>query len=191
MRDRKAVTFHMSGFTQSLVPGGHPGVADAGANGVVNMPLGIIHGVERSVAEPEGRRIARSRWVCCRGCRDIRRSSWCRFSFRRSDCRPSGGTGLVTRGAWRSMEASTADMAMRLSIFGGVESAFVGKKPSVAMARPPRKRRSKVTMMPRMKLRILTSLSNASLAVLGDASYGLSGESRDAGWRGRPALPTL
>src|SRR6185369_1365351 len=33
-------------FTQSLVPGGHPGVADAGAHGVVNVPLGIVHGLD-------------------------------------------------------------------------------------------------------------------------------------------------
>src|SRR5438270_205711 len=29
-------------LTQSLAPGGHPGVADSGANGVEDVPLGII-----------------------------------------------------------------------------------------------------------------------------------------------------
>src|SRR5579862_8918277 len=33
-------------FTQSLVPCGHSGIADAGANGVEDMPLGIIDGVD-------------------------------------------------------------------------------------------------------------------------------------------------
>jgi hypothetical protein len=57
------------------------------------------------------------------------------------------------------MEASIADIARRLSIFGGVESAFVGRKPSVAMAKPPKNRRSKVMMTPRTKFRILASYS--------------------------------
>src|SRR5450755_2283779 len=102
-----------------------------------------------------------------------------------------GGTGLLTRGAWRSMEAAMADMAMWLSIFGGVESALVGRKPSVAMARPPRKSRSKMITAPRMKLRILTSLNNTSLLLLEDAAADYLAELFCAGWRGRPALPTL
>src|SRR5450432_549919 len=44
-------------LTQSLVPGGHAGIANAGANGVVDMPLGII---QRIADELWGRRVKRA-----------------------------------------------------------------------------------------------------------------------------------
>src|SRR5438094_5039512 len=65
-----------------------------------------------------------------------------------------GGTGLFTRGAWRSMEASRELMAIRCSQLGGVASALVCTKPSSAKQSPPATSTSKVMMTPRMKFRI-------------------------------------
>src|SRR5438874_13554374 len=65
-----------------------------------------------------------------------------------------GGTGLFTRGAWRSMAASRELMAIRCSQLGGVASAFVCTKPSSARHNPPATSTSKVMMTPRMKFRI-------------------------------------
>src|SRR5262252_639159 len=67
------------------------------------------------------------------------------------------GTGLFTRGAWRSMEASSAPMAKRRSAEGGVASARVGRKPRSASARPIPNNTTIVTMTPRMNPRIVVS----------------------------------
>src|ERR1700683_1770810 len=53
------------------------------------------------------------------------------------------------RGAWRSMEASTAPIAKRCSMCGGSTFAAVGKNPSMAKPRPPRTSTRSVTITPR------------------------------------------
>src|ERR1035438_546353 len=65
-----------------------------------------------------------------------------------------GGMGLLRRGAWRSIEASRAFMATRISIWDGVALALLGMKPRRAKPSPPRTRTRRVTMIPRVKLRM-------------------------------------
>ena len=63
-----------------------------------------------------------------------------------------GVSRLVMRGAWRSIEASTAPIAKRRSTRGGSTLAAVGKKPSIAKPRPPSMRMRSVTTTPSVKI---------------------------------------
>src|ERR1700683_847074 len=82
-----------------------------------------------------------------------------------------GGTGLVTCGAWRSIEASTAPLAMRCSRCGGATFALVGRKPSMAMPRPPRMRTRRVTITPRMNLPMKPPLEVTNCDLKDQSSY--------------------
>src|ERR1700677_2697237 len=63
-----------------------------------------------------------------------------------------GGSGLIRRGAWRSMEASSAPLAKRCSSLGGAVFALVGKKPNMAKASPPKTKKTTVIITPRTNL---------------------------------------
>src|SRR5438876_42766 len=60
------------------------------------------------------------------------------------------GTGFATRGACRSIDASSALEARRVSRAGGVASALVGRNPRSATASPMPKITSNVTITPAM-----------------------------------------
>src|ERR1039458_5350480 len=59
-----------------------------------------------------------------------------------------GVSGLVMRGAWRSMEASTAPIAKQRCLAGDATLGAVGKKPSIAKPSPPRMSTRSVTITP-------------------------------------------
>src|ERR1700751_2342233 len=65
-------------------------------------------------------------------------------------------SGFVTRGAWRSMEASEALIAKCVSQCGGSTFALVGKNPRRAKPSPPSIKTRSVTMMPRKNLPIIS-----------------------------------
>src|SRR5438270_11636781 len=64
------------------------------------------------------------------------------------------GSGLLIRGACRSMEASKAAEARRVSQRGGVASALVGVKPSRALPNAHTAGSTKTKIIPKIKLRM-------------------------------------
>src|SRR6185437_1290533 len=72
------------------------------------------------------------------------------------------GRGLARRGAWRSIEASSALDAILVSKAGGVASAFVGISPNSAMTSPITNATTIVTMIPSMKIALSSPLRTES-----------------------------
>src|SRR6266478_2155225 len=65
------------------------------------------------------------------------------------------GIGLLTRGAWRSMDASRAFAAIRDSNADGVASALVGIRPNWAMTSAATNSRTAATIIPRTRPRMV------------------------------------
>ena len=72
-------------FAESFVPGGHAGVADAGADGVEDVPLGIVGRIGDESSAAADRTNWRADGLAVEACHGRERSSWCRASCRRSD----------------------------------------------------------------------------------------------------------